>query len=579
MRRSDAPTDLSSHIGPWLRQCEAMAQSFAMPSMATALHALDARWRQPGCRLAFIGEFSRGKSTLINRLFGRQLVPVGPLPTTATLTSLIAGSEERMELSCAHGHREVRPLQPSSWTDLVGKDGMAGDQEVLAGVRLTVDSAWLRDHDLELIDTPGVSDPQARRAALVGDLLNQCDAAVLLVSAALPFSMTEAAFLEQHVIGRHVPCAMVVVSKLDTLPAEERPAALEVIHCRVAQISTAIPVLPAHGVEGIATDDEALQTLRAQIEAMVARNDRRAWRGQQVAWHLSDQLGHVLSTGAAALEAARMSTAERQQALLEAQAAQRDSELAWANVLIDLDCRRLQREKTLREKIAQSAAELQEMLAYDLSRSPDPKSWWERDLPFRLRREVLALGQKSESALMTALAKDFEWLQAEVARSFAVRIARKTGEPTHPIAAIPAYRELPLSDVQRYRFLTRLGTGAAMVGSFLFAIPLGLAFSGAGLLAEPYFHKKVAEQKARVGRELAHTVDHTIDQYCQRVSERLRQLYSHLAQETRREQLAWQADRTAAIKASTAGTDARDWQGLVQAAGDLRQEILEAFTQ
>jgi ribosome biogenesis GTPase A len=49
------------------------------------------RLNEPTFSVAVAGEFSRGKSTLINRLLGADLLPVGDLPTTALLTHVRHG--------------------------------------------------------------------------------------------------------------------------------------------------------------------------------------------------------------------------------------------------------------------------------------------------------------------------------------------------------------------------------------------------------------------------------------------------------------------------------------------------------
>ena len=160
----------------------------------TKLTELDVRWQLPGFRLAFVGEFSRGKSTLINRLLGRDLLPIGARPTTGTLISIVAGETEKMEICPPDKGWEVREMEESSWTDLLASEQNETDQEKLTRVRLTLDHPWLKAIDVELIDTPGAGDLNSNRTALLSDLLSRCDAAVILVSATLPFSITEASF-------------------------------------------------------------------------------------------------------------------------------------------------------------------------------------------------------------------------------------------------------------------------------------------------------------------------------------------------------------------------------------------------
>ena len=53
------------------------------------LFRIKKRLEQPLFSVAVVGEFSRGKSTFLNDLIGKELLPVGDLPTTAMLTKIV----------------------------------------------------------------------------------------------------------------------------------------------------------------------------------------------------------------------------------------------------------------------------------------------------------------------------------------------------------------------------------------------------------------------------------------------------------------------------------------------------------
>lgn len=48
--------------------------------------------------LAVLGQFKRGKSSLMNAIIGRELLPIGVLPLTSAITVLKYGSTERLEV-------------------------------------------------------------------------------------------------------------------------------------------------------------------------------------------------------------------------------------------------------------------------------------------------------------------------------------------------------------------------------------------------------------------------------------------------------------------------------------------------
>jgi GTP-binding protein EngB required for normal cell division len=575
----ETPNNLSDRLGSWLYQCQILAKSSEIPEIIVELQAIDARLRLPGFRLAFVGEFSRGKSTLLNRLLERDILPIGVLPTTATMIAINAGAEDRMLVTSGEHSQEMRSLTEASWQDLLATNDTGHDQEVLAQVRVTLAHHWLQTLDAELIDTPGAADLNTHRAALVFDLLSQCDAAVLVISATLPFSMTEAAFLEQEVIGRHIPRILVVVSKLDSIAQAERAEVMTVIKERVAKVSPAIPVVSTHPVDEQTAESEALEAIRSHIAAMVAQGDRQAWRSQKVAGELIDVLGNLIDVGKTAIASAKISAAEREQRVQKAKAAIRTAGLEWERIHLELDQRRIQHAQTLRQNIFNAKAELLEALLLELTKTPNPHSWWELDLPFYLRRELITLGRKAEDFLLKATAQDFQWLQSEVSRTFSTQIKQSTNHVPAISGVNADLRELEISPIQHYRLLTRIGSGVALIGSYLIGGPVAVAISvslGAGLLSDHILTNKIEEQRQMIEKELERAVDKAFDEYCNRVSERLKQLYQQLADDIKREQVIWLSAQIAAIKASSSELEQKPWQQMIDQASALKQQIFTA---
>jgi ATPase subunit of ABC transporter with duplicated ATPase domains len=67
-------------------------------SAGRKLHEISARYDEP-FRLAIVGEFKAGKSTLVNALVGRRgVVREGATPVTGVMTELWWGEEERGEV-------------------------------------------------------------------------------------------------------------------------------------------------------------------------------------------------------------------------------------------------------------------------------------------------------------------------------------------------------------------------------------------------------------------------------------------------------------------------------------------------
>jgi GTPase SAR1 family protein len=580
---------LPEYIGSWLRSAQALAEP-ASEEIAIELRSVGNSLKLPSFRLAFIGEFSRGKSTLINRLLGADILPVGSLPTTAVLTSMTAGTDNRMEVLFTNGNREVRSLDESSWTDLVATDGEGQEQESSADVRITLKNSWLEQIDVELVDAPGAGDLSGKRAVLISQVLDRCDAAVLITSATMPFSATEAAFLEQEVIGRHVPRILVVVSKLDTLSQDDRLRSLKAVRDRVSQISPEVAVLPLHSVLTEITDDEALESVRIQIEAMVAREGRRAWRSQRIAGQIVDNLEQLIEVGQTAISAIHMSAVERTKALQKLQEDNRKAGLEWERIRLELDKRRLQHDRQLRQEISKGKEDLLESLLLDLKRIPDPRAWWERDLPFRLRRELLVLSRKIEAQMTSNLAKDSEWFQSEVTRVFTVKSTHKVGV-LESAEIKPELQQFELTDIHKQKIIARVGGGASMASPMLvqtlvgagafattFALPIGLAGIalgvGVGIVLDRQVQQTLEKEKNSLASELEIRLDRAIEEFCSSLSSQLRDLYQQLIEYAQKLQTAWQTAKEAPLKANNYANSEKACQQIIDKAAALREEVI-----
>ena len=72
-------------------------------------------------RVLVVGEAKRGKSTFVNALIGRDVLPTGVLPLTALITTLVGGFPEHVLVDYADGRREEHPL--AALADFVTETG------------------------------------------------------------------------------------------------------------------------------------------------------------------------------------------------------------------------------------------------------------------------------------------------------------------------------------------------------------------------------------------------------------------------------------------------------------------------
>jgi GTP-binding protein EngB required for normal cell division len=186
--------------------------------LAALLERLDAA----RLRVLVVGEAKRGKSTLVNALLGRDVLPSGVTPLTAVATTVRYGEDERAEVRFLDGHEEKHSL--AVLPDLVTERGNPGNRRRIAGVTVYVPAAVLAG-GVELVDTPGTGSVFESGTQTAHEALRWMDAAVFVLTADPPVSASERDLLEQ-VAGLSVT-TFTVLNKADHLDEAGRAEALE----------------------------------------------------------------------------------------------------------------------------------------------------------------------------------------------------------------------------------------------------------------------------------------------------------------------------------------------------------------
>jgi predicted GTPase len=172
--------------------------------------------------LVVVGQFKRGKSSLMNAVIGMDRLPTGVLPLTSVVTTVRYGDRERV-LVKTRGSSLPHEIPLTQLQEYVTEKGNPGNrkQVVLAEVRLPAEVLRLGFH---FIDTPGVGSAIAANTATTHGFLPEADAVIFVTSFESTMNEGELAFL--RAVARHVRKIFFVVNKLDLVSAEESEAVL-----------------------------------------------------------------------------------------------------------------------------------------------------------------------------------------------------------------------------------------------------------------------------------------------------------------------------------------------------------------
>ncbi|MBA8792917.1 GTP-binding protein EngB required for normal cell division [Friedmanniella endophytica] len=214
---------------PGLAVTVAELDRLAPESVRPRLQALAARVEQPRLRVLVAGEAKRGKSTLVNRLIGVDLLPTGAIPLTAVPTTVVCpaqdvegpeptGPPSWLLVDHTDGRQERLPVEalPGLVTERLNPGNARGVREV----RLELAAAPPGLAGVELVDTPGLGSIWQHNTAAARTALVTLDAVIVVLGADPPVTAADRDLLV-GVADRAVR-TFVFVNKLDRLEPAER---------------------------------------------------------------------------------------------------------------------------------------------------------------------------------------------------------------------------------------------------------------------------------------------------------------------------------------------------------------------
>ncbi len=143
--------------------------------------------------LVVLGQFKRGKTSLINALLGAEILPTAVVPLTSIATVLKYG--ETLNIKVYFNDGRVTEIEPGSLHKYVTEKGNPRNEKDVQEVIITYPSPYLKD-GVRLIDTPGVGSVYEHNTDVAYQYLPKSDAALFLLSVDQPLSKAELDFLK-----------------------------------------------------------------------------------------------------------------------------------------------------------------------------------------------------------------------------------------------------------------------------------------------------------------------------------------------------------------------------------------------
>jgi GTP-binding protein EngB required for normal cell division len=201
---------------------------------------LTSRLEDSNFEVAFFGRVSSGKSSLLNALLGKDILPVGINPITAVPTKLRSGPNARAIITFADGHNEKIPLDEIA--QFVTEQKNPGNTRNVIKAVAEIPSPGLTQ-GIVLVDTPGLGSLATQGAAETLAYLPSADLGVLLIDAGASLSEEDIGTL-RLLYAAGIP-SLVLLSKADLLQPDELVSALAYIREHLdQQLGIKAPVHP-----------------------------------------------------------------------------------------------------------------------------------------------------------------------------------------------------------------------------------------------------------------------------------------------------------------------------------------------
>ena len=220
--------DLTEALG----QLEEYARSLSLDNTADSISDLIDKTAGEHFAVAIVGEFKRGKSTLINALLGQEVLPADVLPATATLNRVTYSKEPYVVVEYKNGQQEKVDIDRLS--EYVTKLSFESEKKAETVKEATVyyDTEFCKNN-VDIIDTPGLNDDE-QMTNVTMSILPRTDAAVFVISANSPFSQFEKEFLENKMLTSDLGRIIFAVNCFGTFAKEDEERIVETVEKRIS---------------------------------------------------------------------------------------------------------------------------------------------------------------------------------------------------------------------------------------------------------------------------------------------------------------------------------------------------------
>lgn len=584
-QESDAPrkgearhrsrVEIRRELGEQIRTAGEFLRSLGFAELSSEISLIVGKASRDRFSVAFVGEFSHGKSTLINKLLDTSLLPTDTLPTTALLTNISYSTREGMEIVDRHGRPiERKNLDNNVWEGLIAfdEDGVPVDNGKRHMVRLAVANPWLRLSGINILDTPGANDGNKERDIEISKALMIADGAVVCVDAQKGIMQTQAAFINDRLLSPKIPYVAVAVTHLDCVPEENRDKVMGAIIASLKGMKVEMPVVVTNDVpmpSGRYQNLVGIDRLRDLLKRWSNNPDRTARIERWLVVGVQSVLGSAIQALQQKKEIVEAKDDERQKLIVEKQQAITNLHNDWENMREQLAERGDVCRRDFLRKRANECAKIVDAMRYRISNVPDPAKWYHQSYSYEISNRISASIMTLDNYVTETARFDFDWLNKTLAGKYRSTIERnnKNWDRTPDVSSFVHEKAPDMANIDRMQDSNMKITAAAtavggLLGGILFGIGGIVGSVGASTAVRFLGKNKIAKEIEKARGELYDFVEDDIKNLMSDATRdcegRINLIYGDMVQNAKRSESQWMQAQHQAIQQATLPQQAAD---------------------
>lgn len=523
--------------------------------------------------LAVVGEFNRGKSTFINKLLGRAVVPVGNLPTTAVLTRVccsVGHNQERI-LHLDNSNKivsERREISKEAWHGLTVDN--KGNNDPCGSIVVNVNNSWLAENNLEILDAPGAGDLKGGRAKQTEEAITKSDGVIIAIDSRQALSMTEKLFMEQHIASRKIPFLMIILTRMDNVDPDERLETLEYIESRLKSWNMGdIPIYISRDVEIPESDKydshKGIEAIKAAIESWICDPGRKelteVWIKSRVLSILS-RTEEAIKEQIVAYEIKDES--EREAFINTKKQALQKIEDKFRELCYQFEDRKRKCYQAFQDLLSECQERIIKALQLRAMQVGSPKKWWDKEYELERGGHLVQANKALREKISVIFHRDADWFDVTLEKNLKIKssVAELEANISGYSKTLSSSSKVPYeldNTIDNISNMTKAAKVALGLGAF--AIAVGSGFGAVSLLcmgvstaatmwADKAAGEKLDEQREELKKVIETDIPQAIRQAACASEDRINEFYDEIIRGAQENKRLWMEAQNEAIQTS-----------------------------